>query len=309
MRRKLIKQGKDGFTIYLPREWVVRRELKHGDEIHIDEVGASLLIRATGSGKREITIKRTKEKPFNVKLMLTHAYRTGYDRIVLDGLNDDELKQARTLVSELLLGFEVVESANERLVAENVTEPTDEKYDTLVRRVFLINTECLEMFHEGAKTGWNRLAEITELRLQVDKYVLYCLRVLCRKMHSQTTLFAWEQLKWIYQVQHAIFYMYSYCSRKKPKLSKETIEVIVALKAYWAQFHKGWLEKDLYAVSAISHTGPQPQFVKIIDLLEKGKGKDAAVLAYLREPFRLIQLARSPVISMMLYEEMTGEKQ
>ena len=45
MKRKLIKQGSGGYTFYVPKQWVLHRGLKAGDEIDVVEKDKTLVVR------------------------------------------------------------------------------------------------------------------------------------------------------------------------------------------------------------------------------------------------------------------------
>jgi phosphate uptake regulator len=81
MDRKLIKQGSGGYTIYLPKKWATKKGLKGGDNISITETDTSLVIGSPIKEKKEITIEITEENKKEVRNILTHAYRRGFDSI------------------------------------------------------------------------------------------------------------------------------------------------------------------------------------------------------------------------------------
>jgi hypothetical protein len=76
MKRKIIKQGLGGYTIYLPKKWIDNFKLQAGDEINLDLIDNKLLISAEGiKEKRQTTITVTGENKIFLKTSLIHIYR------------------------------------------------------------------------------------------------------------------------------------------------------------------------------------------------------------------------------------------
>ena len=75
MKRKLIKQGGGGYTIYLPKKWVDKKGLKEGNQVDVQETETSLIIGSPVKGKKEISIEITEENRTNIRNILTHIYR------------------------------------------------------------------------------------------------------------------------------------------------------------------------------------------------------------------------------------------
>ena len=57
MKRKLIKQGLGGYTIYLPKKWIDRKGLKEGEEINVVETDAGLVIGSDVKGRKELFLE------------------------------------------------------------------------------------------------------------------------------------------------------------------------------------------------------------------------------------------------------------
>ena len=219
MRRKIIKQGTATLTVSLPAKWTKKLNLRAGDEVEVEEHDSSLVLGSLAvPKKKEITIEVTEANKHDIKQILTHLYRKGLDTIVLKGVSTSALSQISATVKDLLLGFEVTERDGKQCKITNISEPTEEKYDVLLRRAFLIIKEIHAMLAHDFKTGsFPNSKEIEELRKQQDKFILFCMRILTRERGS---MIEWELLKSLMHVQHAYYYLYTYAAQNPVKSSK-----------------------------------------------------------------------------------------
>ncbi len=83
MRRKIIKQGKGGYTIYLPKKWVDERGIKRGDEINLEIDNGKIIIDSeTHPESKSISIEITYNSM--LRSVIGVVYRVGYNKIILD---------------------------------------------------------------------------------------------------------------------------------------------------------------------------------------------------------------------------------
>jgi len=121
MKRKLIKQGLGGMTIYLPKKWIERKGLKGGDEINLIETEAGLIIGSESKEKKKVKITITDKNRHDILHILTHAYRKGYETITMEGLSDKDLRIIKNIVKDWLIGFEITEKTNSSCKIENIS--------------------------------------------------------------------------------------------------------------------------------------------------------------------------------------------
>lgn len=299
MERKLIKQGGGGFTIYLPKKWIENKGLKEGDEVKVTELENSLLIGGNVKSK-EIIISIESEDKENIKNILTHSYRKGFDKITIKFKDPAVLKEIKKLIN-LLLGFEITTINSNSCVIENISEPTEGKYEIILRKVFLIITETQEEILESfINNDFTNFKEIEEMRNNLDKFLLFCRRLLTKEKYEKDLKLEWEFLTFLMHIDHAYYYFYKYCTQNEIKPEKEMINLLKNLKEYFSLFKDAYYNKDLKSIHKINNQKDRFQFGKCIDLIEKSKGKNAVVYSYLREIFRLIQIGTSPILSMNL---------
>jgi len=297
MNRKLIKQGGGGFTIYLPKKWIDHKGLKAGDPVDVKEAGTLLTIDAPSQEKKEVTIELDQNNRKELKNMLTHIYRQGADTIIINNTDQDIMNQLKGYAT-LLLGFEITETGKQCRL-ENISEPTQEKHEILVRRIFLIIKETHQLIADDFKEGLFKSAKaIEDLREQQDKYVLFCRRVLTKqKIETTHPELEWELLTFLMHIEHAYAYLYGYAAKNKVKKDEKINSLLKSLGEYFQLFYDAYYQKDISKVHEINKLKSEYQFGRCYEYLSGAKGKEAVIFSLIRELFRLIQIGTSPILS------------
>lgn len=307
MKRKLVQQGSSTMMISLPSKWIKENQLGKGSEIDLEEENNKIVISQEGKkdGKKEITIELNDENKKDIKNILTHAYRRGFDKIVLKHLTG--IKEVKSIVNELLLGFELTEINQNNVTIENISEPTEQKYDIMLKKAFQIIEETQEIvINDFEKNKLVNLEDIEDLKKQQDRFLLFCRRLLIKENIEKSIISSWEVLNFLMHVEHRYFYLYKFASENKIKPSKETLELVNSLKEYFNLYKKAYFEKDITSIHKINNLRNEFYFGKCIKYLEKSKGKETVVLSYIREIFRIIQLGTSPILNERL-DQSTSE--
>lgn len=150
MKRKVIKQGLGGFTIYLPKKWVNFVELKAGDELDVKENGKTLIIEADKSTvledrQVEINLDSVKRN-FDKRSLLGALYKLGYDTIILN-YNELDMKVVKEISSDLY-GFEILKLETNYCVFKNIIQTTnvnlDESYRKIIFSIKQIQTQIIK---------------------------------------------------------------------------------------------------------------------------------------------------------------------
>lgn len=301
MERRLIPQGKGGYTIYLPKKWVDRKGLKGGDVINVTEKDTALIIGSPAKGKEEATVEITDENRKDLKNILTHLYRRGFDSIEIANINANLLKEIKDIASNLLLGFEITEKSSSRCKIENISEPKEAKYDVLLRRIFLIIKETQNIItNDFESNDLKSIKEIEDFRKQQDKYILFCRRTLTKEMYVRDPVLGWELLTFLMHIEHAYYYLYKYAAENNVRQDKAIDDMLKQLKDYFDLFYNSHYKSDIKYVHKINNLKNKLQLGKCLELIEKSKGKNAVVFSYIRELFRLMQVGTSPILSEIL---------
>lgn len=299
--RTIIKQGGGGYTIYLPKKWIDAKGLKEKDSIFIDERNGVLILHSKEKPKEQGLILLDESNKHDVRTLLTHFYREGFDQIKITGVDSSAFTKIRSTVKQHLLGFEVIEKENDVCIVGNISEPTEKKYDMILKRIFLVTYETIAMLCEDGREGkFNHMDEIQDLRDQLDKFVLFCRRIVIKEQIEHNETLSWEMLTFLNHIQHAAYYLYKYVSEKNCKLSEGTVDFLCEAKSQFQLYREAYYNKDLGAVHEINKRKVAYQTGACIRALEKSKSKETVALSYARELLRLIQIGTSPIISIIL---------
>ncbi len=300
MQRKLIKQGAGGCTLYLPRKWIIKKGLKGGDSVNIIEANNTLIIKSSIVERKEQIIEVSKDNKDDIGNILTHAYRTGVDKITLNKISKTQIQDIKKITEKLLLGFEITKKSENSCTIENISEPTEDKYETILRRAFLIVQETLNVLEEGFESGFTELNGVKELKESQDKYILFCKRLLAKEKTEKDSLAGWELLVFLMHIEHSLYYLYAYLAENKIKKADEGKVLVLKLKEYFDLYYNAYYHKNLNNVHKINDLKKEYQFGKLLRSLEKSTGSDAVMHMYLREAFRLIQIGTSPILEVCL---------
>ncbi len=301
MKRKLVKQGASTLMVSIPAKWAREHKLDKGSEVEVEEDNNTLRIVAAGkSDSKEIKLQLIENNKKDIKNILTHAYRRGFEKIKIEGVNKEAIREIQQIVDKMLLGFEITMRSNNECVVENVSEPSNKKYQDLLKRALSIIKETHISIVEDIKSGkYESSLEIEEMKEHIDKLILFCRRVLLKEPEQDVAL-NWELLTFLTHISHKYYYLYNYSKTRQFKTDKNTLDLLESLEKYYAMLEDAIINKNISSVHKINSLKEEYHFGKIPKMLEKSLGKKTVVLMHLNELFRLIQISSSPVLSIIL---------
>jgi len=301
----LVKQGTATIMISVPSKWCKANNLNKGDEVDVEESENDLRISTSEitKQKKETMISINEENQKELRNILTHLYRKGFDKITIENVSIQSMRNIRNIVEKLLLGFEITEKNGSQCMIENISEPSEGKYGAMLNKVFLIMRESFEMLEEDFETGkLQNLQEMEEIKIQQDRLILFCRRLLIGSYAGENMALEWELLTFLTHIQHAVFYLYKFASENRIKPESQMYSLIKSLNEYFRLLYGVYRNKNIRLIHKINYLKDSYQFGKCIEAIEKGKGKNAVVYSYIRELFRLIQLGTSPLLGEILEE-------
>lgn len=302
MQRKLVKHGEATHMISLPSKWLKENNLSKGDEITLTESDIGLLVTSSVKNKsiKEITQNTKDLSEKNLENILTHLYRSGFDKIILTDTNQEVLKQLRQIIPKLM-GFEITSKSSTEVILENVAEPENTKYDVILKKIFLIISDQIKSTITDLEQSKYNLEEITEDRIQTDKFILFCRRLI-NKNNIQNSQLEWELLTFLMHIEHTLYYFYEYANKNKIKIEKEIFSLLSELENYFELLRTAYYDKDLNAINRIHDLRKKYQFGIIQEKINSGKNKNNVLYSHLREIFRLIQVGTSPIYGIIFNE-------
>lgn len=176
MKRKVAQVGPSTLMVSLPIKWVREYGIRKGDEVEVMEEGGKLWVgTALKKTSKEITVTIPTVKEY-LGRFITAPYVKGYDKIIVK-FNEGKVYDKVSETSQLLLGFEIIESTAESCTLLNVSTTLEQNFDILLNRLFMSNL----VFGKELLGRLRNKAELDGLRgyeNNINKIALFCKRVL-----------------------------------------------------------------------------------------------------------------------------------
>ncbi len=178
MIRKIVQHGASSLTVSLPYRWTKQNGLKKGDEINLNLMGKTILIKAGKEAEMiSKTLHFTRDKPF-MKRYLLNLYKQGYDEVILKF--DSKLPTSKIIEKiDELLGFEIVEQDEHSCIIRNVANVKEEEFETMLKRLFIVTMGFMEDTINEMKKGKSHPSSIS-VEKENNKLANYCMRVLSK---------------------------------------------------------------------------------------------------------------------------------
>lgn len=292
MKRRLIQQGLGGYTITVPIGWVREYHLQAGSEVSLEQVPSGVLISAQ-LAKREKAISLDL-KNYGERMiidLLNHTYRLGYDIINIKYSTPQQLHHIQEIVKSDLLGFELINHHKNQCELQNITEPDVEKFEVMLRKVFLFIKNLIENLDS---------VDLKEQKHQIYRLTNYCRRTIVRsKYGGEKGIFLYTILNNLSWISHAFIYSQEYCNKEKFIPNVKTMQMRKKIQELYEKLYLAFYNKDLASLEEIDVLH-RKYTEEINSLLEKNKGKDNVLLSYYREAVRLLYLSTPSTIGFLL---------
>lgn len=195
MKRRVIQIANSTQLISLPRKWTQKYDIKKGDELEIEEQGNKISVSTEKvSEEKSIEIDITGLDRTTILYYIQNLYRAGYDQIRINFREpmtkhlrkEDQINIITVIHKEVnrLVGYEIIEQKENSCIIRDISKPTQQEYNSVIRRVFLLVIDTSSDFLKGLKNMDISLIEtIEEKHDSVTKFVSYCLRLLNKFGH------------------------------------------------------------------------------------------------------------------------------
>ena len=171
MKRKIIKQGLGGNTIFLPIGWVRRNNLKAGDEIDIQEKENDLLIIGDKKQKiktKEIIIGDT-DNNAQIRTIIASLYKAGYQEIVLHFEKLPPMKTLNALISTFT-GLEIVSQNKNTIRIKSFLQANKEEVEPLIIKIFQMIKTVFEIINNQSDNNKdNNFEAIQSIRQNIHR--------------------------------------------------------------------------------------------------------------------------------------------
>lgn len=233
MRRKIIKQAGQAYTITLPVDWVRKNKLEKRGEVDVVESGKSIVISSdnpTEGGEIKIEIKDEIGKR-NLYLHLNALYAKGIDKIELVYGRDVSAEIMRALGG--LLGYALVSKQGNTYTIKDIGGGRYDSVDEIFKRVFQI---ILLFYEEASEDVLGKQKEsdeaLRERDIEVNKFCLLLQRAINKMSYPNPidgrTLFTYSYA--LEEIGDEIYRFWKCCLDNKIKIDGGLADLIKLCK-------------------------------------------------------------------------------
>lgn len=294
MKRKLIKQGAGGLTFYVPKKWIDINDLNAGDliEIGFNNENNNLTIspEKIKTKNKEITLKITKEHKSLIRTMIVNAYRSGFDKIIIefDGSN----KELNYVVDNFLIGFEVFKIKDNVYSIESMSEPSYDNFNNILNKQFFLISEMLNEI-EGED-----VQEYSHKQVRYDSFLRRCLSKGVYPHLAKS--FLWQFLADLVHISRLCFHLNNEIINKKINLTKNNKEVLKKLKEMFNILRESYQSNNYLLLSKVHDIGNELVYNKSKEIIFQ---KDKIISYYLVLLSRAIYVANNPLMGVLQLNE------
>ncbi|MBN1385759.1 hypothetical protein JW968_02150 [Candidatus Woesearchaeota archaeon] len=181
MKRKLIRQGIGGTTLYIPKKWIDSKGLHPGDEVDIEERDGELVItKASRKAWKKTSLKLRKDDVRLVRSLLGSLYRRGYDEISI-AYDDECIYKAVQQNVANLMGFEITDQEPKSCTVKSIMEHEELDIDKKLLKMCQIVRTILEITRKDfEKGGMGNLDTVRDIADNQRKFREYCHRAVVK---------------------------------------------------------------------------------------------------------------------------------
>ncbi|MEK6900366.1 MAG: hypothetical protein AABX05_04555 [Nanoarchaeota archaeon] len=303
MKRKLVQQGTTTLMVSLPSDWIQRFKLRKGQEVDITDAKDNLIIASSErKQKKEITLSFKTHTESAIRIMLTNAYRAGYDVLTVKNIGKGQLKIIREVLQNYLLGMEITHQDKGTCVIESITEPHEEKFEVVFQKIFSGITGMIKS--TAARIENNTPFTDCEFTMQnIHKYDNFCRRIMAKEnLYSDKAIFFWNFLSLVTHAPRELYHLNRYLDKQKLRFGKEKksyAQHLSSMQESLSSLRHAYQEKDISAIEMAHEKARKILFVKMYDQMEKD---NSMVLHHLWAAMRNLYLSTSPLMGLMMGE-------
>ncbi len=256
MKRKVIKQADQAFTITLPIDWVRKNNIDKNSEVNVDIIEKSLIINSNNpiSGG-SIKVDFTGLHQRNIYRHIIALYTKGIDEIEI--ISDKDISPLIMKTLNSLIGYGLISHKKDSYVIKEFGSSAYQNLDEIFKRVFQMillfyEAAIKDIFGEEKETIDNLLAR----DLEVNKFCFYLQRAINKMSYQDPIngriLFTYSYV--LEKISDEIERLWRLNIQHKPKKSKEIRELIELSKEglskafnIYYQFNSSKLD-DIYVI-------------------------------------------------------------
>jgi len=184
MKRKVIQLARKTLVVSLPSKWARNYGVKKGAEIDVEERGQQIVYsteKESDIEKIQVDVSKLDAEVVR-RWLLPSLHKAGYDEIEIIYDDDSLLKTIQETVTDMFIGFAIVEQTKKRCVVRVVAKEQEKEFDVLLRRTFLVTKSLGQSIVEYLQEGKAKdLKDLLSLEKTNNQLTNFCERILNKK--------------------------------------------------------------------------------------------------------------------------------
>ncbi len=188
MKRKVIQQASQAYTITLPIDWVRRNKIDKNSEVDIEVSSKSLVINSGnpqdgGSVKIDLSDKSSR----SIHVHINAIYAKGIDTIEINSKED--ISNQLTKALNFLIGYALISQKDNKYIIKDISPSNYSDLDEIFKRVF----QMIILFYESAIKDIfgdeeETLDNLSSRDREVNKFCLYLQRAINKSSYENDVL-------------------------------------------------------------------------------------------------------------------------
>src|SRR3989344_1540918 len=283
MKRKINRVGPNTLTVSLPSKWAKRYGLRKGDEINLEENGTSITLSTSLEPIAEKTILDVRNLGPLTRRAFDAIYKKGYDDVEIIYAKPEELRDVQNAIDLEARTFEIISLTNERCLVKSVSEVSDEEFDTMLRRTFILLIEMSKGTLEAWKNNkFESIDQMKQLEKTNNKFTHILRRSLNRKGYREykNTSLMYTLVEVLEKIADELKFLCDYLVKNKVKPSKEIKNIFSQLNTMLELFYELFYAYD--QAKAVMLSKQRKEIAEnAMHIMETKKGKDILITHYI----------------------------
>ena len=165
--RRLIKFGNSSYVISIPREWILKHNLKKGDFVYLENSKNRLILSAKeqdySEEEKKVFINVKNRTPRNVRREILSSYANNFNYFEIEGNIPKEMADEIKLVLSGLIGMEIIEASKSKIIAKDYLDIRAIELDKVVRRIDNTIRSMFEELRKGLEAESFKKANYNEI--------------------------------------------------------------------------------------------------------------------------------------------------
>ncbi len=291
MRRKIIKQGNDSYTLTLPVKWVRRNHIDSKAEVELCEEDNKIVVSPVSANNiKECTVSIKDRTERDLVLTLSRLYKNGYSQMTLTDVTSVLLKKIEDVLEKELSGIEISMVEGNKCVLEVTSEPRGDNYQVLLRRIFFIIQESVSLIIDNRELG-----KVSKLAEKAKSHQRFCKRFIVNNLKTEDGYDEYSLLSYIIIIETDLRRISELMIKHKAPLSKQVKDEFVVLLDIVKRMSSAFFKKDVNELYSINK--------RVIELMSAGINKlssvkEKEIYHFYLEILRIIYSSLMPMVSL-----------